>query len=106
MGSRCAFPSRPATDLELATIRRGELSNSHRSPCARSSLCSGAELESGGARPAHKTLFSPRSLLSLVIDYFKDDGLLISSFGEDETGEIYVAAYQSGRIYKIVAVDK
>jgi len=44
--------------------------------------------------------------ICLVIDYFKDDGLLISSFGESETGEIYVAAYQSGRIYKIIAADK
>jgi glucose/arabinose dehydrogenase len=52
---------------------------------------------------AHKTLFDPRSLLRLAIDYFKDDGLLISTFGEDEAGEIYVAAYQSGRIYKIVS---
>lgn len=51
---------------------------------------------------AHKTLFDPRSLLRLAIDYFKDDGLLISTFGEDAAGEIYVAAYQSGRIYRIV----
>lgn len=50
----------------------------------------------------HKTLFSPKSMFRLVIDYFDDDGLLISTFGEDEAGEIYVAAYQSGRIYKIV----
>ena len=52
MGSRGAFSSRPATGTELATIRRGGLSNSHRSPCARSSLRCGAALESGGARPA------------------------------------------------------
>ena len=50
----------------------------------------------------HKTLFSPKSIFRLAIDYFDDDGLLISTFGEDETGEIYVAAYQSGRIYRIV----
>lgn len=50
----------------------------------------------------HKTLFSNKSLYRLAIDYFRDDGLLISTFGEDETGEVYVAAYQSGRIYKIV----
>ncbi|MBD3610774.1 MAG: PQQ-dependent sugar dehydrogenase [Gammaproteobacteria bacterium] len=50
---------------------------------------------------AQKTLFEPQSLLSLAIDYFDDDGLLISTFGEDEAGEIYVAAYQSGRIYRI-----
>ncbi len=50
----------------------------------------------------HKTLFSNKSLFRLAIDYFRDDGLLISTFGEDEVGELYVAAYQSGRIYKIV----
>ncbi|MEE8387675.1 MAG: PQQ-dependent sugar dehydrogenase [Acidiferrobacterales bacterium] len=50
----------------------------------------------------HKTLFSNKSLLRLAIDYFRDDGLLVSTFGEDEAGEVYVAAYQSGRIYKIV----
>jgi len=49
----------------------------------------------------HKTLFSPRSIFRLAIDYFDDDGLLISTFGEDEEGELYVAAYQSGRIYRI-----
>lgn len=59
--------------------------------------------QSNGRVVAHKTLFDPRSLLRLAIDYFKDDGLLISTFGEDEAGEIYVAAYQSGRIYKIVS---
>ena len=50
---------------------------------------------------AHKTLFDPKSLLRLAIDFFDDDGLLISSFGEDEAGEVYVAAYRSGRIYRI-----
>ena len=50
---------------------------------------------------AHKTLFDPRSLLRLAIDFFDDDGLLISSFGEDQAGEVYVAAYRSGRIYRI-----
>jgi len=50
----------------------------------------------------HKTLFKVQSLLKLAFSYFDDDGLLISTFGEDEAGEIYVAAYQSGRIYKIV----
>ena len=50
----------------------------------------------------HKTLLKARSLFSLAIDYFSDDGLLVSTFGEDETGNIYVAAYQSGRIYRIV----
>ena len=49
----------------------------------------------------HKTLFTPRSIFRLAIDYFDDDGLLISTFGEDENGEIYLAAYQSGRIYRI-----
>lgn len=51
---------------------------------------------------AHKTLYEPKSLLSLAYDYLRDDGLLISTFGEDEAGELYVAAYQSGRIYRIV----
>ncbi|MDH5633261.1 MAG: PQQ-dependent sugar dehydrogenase [Gammaproteobacteria bacterium] len=51
----------------------------------------------------HKTLFDPQSLLKLVIDFFDDDGLLISSFGEDEDGELYVASYQSGRVFRIVA---
>ncbi len=50
----------------------------------------------------HKTLFEARSLLRLAIDYFSDDGLLISSFGEDEAGEVYVASYASGRVYRIV----
>lgn len=50
----------------------------------------------------HKTLFAARSLLRLAVDYFSDEGLLISTFGEDENGEIYVASYESGRIYKIV----
>jgi len=59
-----------------------------------------------GEITAHKTLFSPRSLFSLAIDYFKGDGLLISSFGEDEAGENYVAAYQSGRIYKVAGANK
>ena len=49
----------------------------------------------------HKTLFETRSAFRLIIDYFDDDGLLISTFGEDEDGEVYVAAYQSGRIYRI-----
>ncbi|MDH5546144.1 MAG: PQQ-dependent sugar dehydrogenase [Gammaproteobacteria bacterium] len=52
---------------------------------------------------AHKTLFEARSLWRLPLDYFDDNGLLISTFGEDEDGEVYVAAYQSGRIYRIVA---
>jgi glucose/arabinose dehydrogenase len=52
---------------------------------------------------AQKTLFQPRSALRLAIDYFDDDSLLISTFGEDQAGEIYLASYQSGRIYKIVA---
>lgn len=56
-----------------------------------------------GTISAHKTLFSPRSVFRLAIDYFDDDGLLISSFGEDEEGELYVAAYQSGRIYRIIS---
>lgn len=51
----------------------------------------------------HKTLFEARSLLRLAVDYFRDDGLLISTFGEDESGELYVAAYASGRIYKVLA---
>lgn len=51
---------------------------------------------------AHKTLYDPKSLFSLAIDYFRDDGLLISTFGEDEAGEVYVGAYQSGTIYRIV----
>ena len=51
----------------------------------------------------HKTLFEAKSLLRLIVDYFDDDALLISTFGEDEAGEIYVAAYQSGRIYRIDA---
>lgn len=51
----------------------------------------------------HKTLFARRSALRLLVDYFDDDGLLISTFGEDEDGEIYVAAYQSGNIYRIEA---
>ena len=51
---------------------------------------------------AHKTLYDPKSLLSLAIDYFRDDGLLISTFGEDEDGEVYVGAYQSGIIYRII----
>jgi len=50
----------------------------------------------------HKTLFAARSLLRLAVDYFSDEGLLISTFGEDENGEIYAASYESGRIYKIV----
>jgi glucose/arabinose dehydrogenase len=50
----------------------------------------------------HKTLFAARSLLRLAVDYFRDDGLLISSFGEDEAGEVYVASYESGRVYRIV----
>lgn len=49
----------------------------------------------------HKTLFETRSAFRLLIDYFDDDGLLISTFGEDQQGEVYVAAYQSGRIYRI-----
>jgi len=49
----------------------------------------------------HKTLFAAQSPLKLVIDYFDDDALLVSTFGEDEAGDVYVAAYQSGRIYKI-----
>jgi len=49
----------------------------------------------------HKTLYDPKSLLSLAIDYFRDDGLLISTFGEGEDGEVYVGAYQSGTIYRI-----
>ncbi len=51
----------------------------------------------------HKTLYNPRSVWRLALDYFRDDGLLISTFGEDEIGEIYVAAYQSGTIYRIVS---
>lgn len=51
---------------------------------------------------AHKTLYQPKSMLSLAYDYLRDDGLLISTFGEDEAGELYVAAYQSGRIYRIM----
>lgn len=50
----------------------------------------------------HKTLFTNKAFYRLAIDYFRDDSLLISTFGEDEAGEVYVAAYQSGRIYKIV----
>jgi glucose/arabinose dehydrogenase len=50
----------------------------------------------------HKTLYNPKSLFSLAIDYFRDDGLLISTFGEGEEGEVYVGAYQSGTIYRIV----
>ncbi len=50
----------------------------------------------------HKTLYDPKSIWSLAIDYFRDDGLLISTFGEDEEGEVYVGAYQSGTIYRIV----
>ena len=53
----------------------------------------------------HKTLFEAKSLLSLAVDYVRDKSLLISSFGEDESGEIYVAAYQGGRIYKVVKTD-
>lgn len=49
----------------------------------------------------HKTLFEAKSMLYLALDYFRDSGLLISTFGEDEDGEVYVAAYQSGRIYRI-----
>ncbi len=51
---------------------------------------------------AHKTLYDPKSLLSLAIDYFRDDGLLISTFGEGEDGEVYVGAYQSGVVYRVV----
>ncbi len=54
-----------------------------------------------GKITTHKTLFESRPMLRLIIDYFADDGLLISTFGEDEAGELYVAAYQSGRIYHI-----
>ena len=50
----------------------------------------------------HKTLFAARSMLRLAVDYFSDDGLLISTFGEDEEGEVYVASYESGRVYRIV----
>jgi glucose/arabinose dehydrogenase len=50
----------------------------------------------------HKTLYDPKFIWNLAIDYFRDDGLLISTFGEDEAGEVYVAAYQSGTIYRIV----
>jgi glucose/arabinose dehydrogenase len=50
----------------------------------------------------HKSLYDPKSLWRLALDYFRDDGLLISTFGEDEAGELYVAAYQSGTIYRIV----
>ncbi len=49
----------------------------------------------------HKTLFTARSIFRLAVDYFTDDGLLISTFGEDEEGEIYVASYESGRVYRI-----
>jgi hypothetical protein len=31
-----------------------------------------------------------------------DTSLAISAFGEDEAGELYVADYASGRIYRIV----
>ena len=55
---------------------------------------------------AQKTLYEPKSMLSLPYDYLRDDGLLISTFGEDESGELYVAAYQSGRIYRIVPAAK
>ena len=51
----------------------------------------------------HKTLYNPKSIWNLAIDYFRDDGLLVSTFGEDENGEIYIAAYQSGIIYRIAA---
>jgi len=50
----------------------------------------------------HKTLYDPKSIWNLALDYFRDDGLLISTFGEDEDGEVYVGAYQSGAIYRIV----
>ncbi|NJD56298.1 MAG: PQQ-dependent sugar dehydrogenase [Nitrospirae bacterium] len=36
----------------------------------------------------------------------KDSGLSISTFGEDEAGEIYVADYGKGNIYKIEAAAK
>lgn len=59
-----------------------------------------------GKTISHKTLYQPKSMLSLAYDYLRDDGLLISTFGEDEEGELYVAAYQSGRIYRIVPATK
>ena len=57
---------------------------------------------SNGKVMQHKTLFNPKSMLSLAIDYFSDNGMLISTFGEDEDGEVYVAAYQSGVVYRVV----
>jgi glucose/arabinose dehydrogenase len=53
----------------------------------------------------HKTLYQAKSLFSLALDYIQDKSLLVSTFGEDEAGEIYVAGYQGGRIYKIVKAD-
>lgn len=32
-----------------------------------------------------------------------DTGLLISTFGEDEAGEVYVADYATGEIYRVDA---
>ena len=32
-----------------------------------------------------------------------ETGMLISTFGEDEAGEIYVADYGNGRIYRITS---
>jgi glucose/arabinose dehydrogenase len=36
----------------------------------------------------------------------KDSGLSISTFGEDEAGEVYVADYGKGNIYKIETVTR
>jgi glucose/arabinose dehydrogenase len=50
----------------------------------------------------HKTLYDPKSIWNLALDYFRDDGLLVSTFGQDEAGEVYVGACGSGAIYRIV----
>jgi hypothetical protein len=36
----------------------------------------------------------------------RDTDLAISTFGEDEAGEVYVADYGKGNIYRIEAVSK
>jgi glucose/arabinose dehydrogenase len=52
-----------------------------------------------------RTLFDPRALWRLPFDWLRDQELLVSTFGEDEAGEILVASYTQGRIYRLSAAE-
>lgn len=56
----------------------------------------------GGKSVKQKVLISKGNLVRHTLSRVKPIGLNISSFGEDESGELYIADHGHGRIYKIV----